>query len=217
MAVGAPEGRTRLNGWWTLDCTDAVEPALVTKALEDSSRDVRVSAVRIAERWLKDEKHPIQPAVLKKIDDTDWAVRRQLAASLGALPEAARIPALTTLLERHGDAPITVDAAVSGLQGSDHAVLQRLLAAAEETPQRTGAAVVLAATLVRGGEDARVQELFQLAAAPRPRPRGCRRRSARHPPGRSTSSRCSASTPSCGRRTRSPRRRHGTSPRRSGG
>ena len=45
-------------------------------------------------------------------------------------------------------------------------MLERLLAAAEQTPQRTGAAVVLAATLVRGGEDARVQELFQLAAAP---------------------------------------------------
>ena len=165
-AERAPDWRTRLHALWTLDGIDAVEPALVTKALDDSSRDVRVSAVRIAERWLKDAKHPIQPAVLKKIDDKDWAVRRQLAASLGALPDAARIPALTTLLERHGDDPITVDAAVSGLQGSEHAVLQRLLAAAEQTPQRTGAAVVLAATLVRGGEDARVQELFQLAAAP---------------------------------------------------
>ena len=165
-AERAPDWRTRLHAIWTLDGIDAVEPALVTKALEDSSRDVRVSAVRIAERWLKDEKHPIQPAVLKKIDDKDWAVRRQLAASLGALPDAARIPALTTLLERNGDDPITVDAAVSGLQGSEHAVLQRLLAAAEETPQRTGAAVVLAATLVRSGDDARVQEVFQLAAAP---------------------------------------------------
>ena len=165
-AERAPDWRTRLHALWTLDGIDAVEPALVTKALDDSSRDVRVSAVRIAERWLKDERDPIQPAVLKKIDDTDWAVRRQLAASLGALPDAARMPALTTLLERHGDDPITVDAAVSGLQGSEHAVLQRLLAAAEQTPQRTGAAVVLAATLVRGGEDARVQELFQLAAAP---------------------------------------------------
>ena len=151
---------------WTLDGIDAVEPALVTKALEDSSRDVRVSAVRIAERWLNDAKHPIQAAVLKKIDDKDWAVRRQLAASLGALPDAAKIPALVTLLERHGDDPITVDAAVSGLNGSEHVVLERLLAATEQTPQRTGAAVVLAATLVRGGEDARLQELFQLAGAP---------------------------------------------------
>ena len=93
-AERAPDWRTRLHALWTLDGIDAVEPALVTKALEDSSRDVRVSAVRIAERWLKDAKHPIQPALLKRIDDKDWAVRRQLAATLGALPDAARIPAI---------------------------------------------------------------------------------------------------------------------------
>jgi mono/diheme cytochrome c family protein len=165
-AERAPDWRTRLHALWTLDGIDAVEPALVTKALDDSSRDVRVAAVRIAERWLADPKQPIQAAVLKKIDDKDWAVRRQLAASLGALPEAAKIPALVTMLERHGDDPMTVDAAVSGLSGSEHVVLERLLAATEPTRQRTGALVVLAATLVRGGQDARLQELFALAGAP---------------------------------------------------
>ena len=58
---------------------------------------------------------------------------------------------------------MTTDAAISGLRGSELSVLQRLLGAAEQTPQRD-AAVVLAATLVRGGEDAAVQELFQSAA-----------------------------------------------------
>ncbi len=165
-AERAPDWRTRLHAMWTLDGIDAIEPATITTALEDSSRDVRVSAVRIAERWLNDAKHPIHAAVLKKIDDKDWAVRRQLAASLGALQDAAKIPTLTTLLERHGDDPMTVDAAISGLRGSEHVVLQRLLGATEQTPQRTGAVVVLAATLVRSGEDARLQEVFQSAAAP---------------------------------------------------
>jgi mono/diheme cytochrome c family protein/glucose/arabinose dehydrogenase len=164
-AERAPDWRTRLHAMWTLDGIDAVEPATIAKALDDSSRDVRVSAVRIAERWLNDAKHPIHAAVLKKIDDKDWAVRRQLAASLGALPEAAKIPVLATLLERHGDDPMTTDAAISGLRGSEHTLLQRILGATEPTPQRTGAAVVLAATLVRGGEDARLQELFQSAGA----------------------------------------------------
>jgi mono/diheme cytochrome c family protein/HEAT repeat protein len=164
-AERAPDWRTRVHAMWTLDGIDAIEPATITTALEDSSRDVRVSAVRIAERWLNDAKHPIHAAVLKKIDDKDWAVRRQLAASLGALPEAAKIPVLATLLERHGDDPMTTDATISGLRGSEHVVLQRLLVATERTPQRAGAAVVLAATLVRGGEDARLQELFQSAAA----------------------------------------------------
>ena len=76
-----------------------------SKALEDPSRDVRVSAIRIAERWLGEANHPIQAAVLKRLDDPDWAVRQQLAASLGALPAGARETAAVALLERYGRRP----------------------------------------------------------------------------------------------------------------
>ena len=86
LALGAKDPRTRLHALWTLDGIDAIEPATVASALEDASRDVRASAVRIAERWLGEANHPIQSAVLKRMDDPDWAVRRQLAASLGAMP-----------------------------------------------------------------------------------------------------------------------------------
>ena len=51
-----------------------------------SSRDVRASAVRLAERFLAASQSPVHDAVLKRVDDADWAVRQQLAASLGALP-----------------------------------------------------------------------------------------------------------------------------------
>ena len=50
----AKDWRTRLHALWTLDGIDAIEPATVIKALDDPSRDVRVSAIRIAERWLGD-------------------------------------------------------------------------------------------------------------------------------------------------------------------
>ena len=86
LAESAKDSRTRLHALWTLDGIDGIEPATVTKALADASRDVRVSAIRIAERWLGEADHPIQAAVLKRLDDADWAVRQQLAASLGALP-----------------------------------------------------------------------------------------------------------------------------------
>ncbi len=126
LAQRAKDWRTRLHALWTLDGIDAIEPAIVMKALEDSSRDVRVSAIRIAERWLGEATHPIQAAVLKRMDDTDWAVRRQLAASLGALPSGPREAAAVSLLERYGDDPITLDAALSGLRGSEAAVLEKL-------------------------------------------------------------------------------------------
>ena len=126
LAERAKDWRTRLHALWTLDGIDAIEPATVTKALEDPSRDVRVAAIRIAERWLGEASHPIQAAVLKRLDDADWAVRRQLAASLGALPPGARETAAVSLLERYGDDPIAMDAALSGLRGSEAAVLAKL-------------------------------------------------------------------------------------------
>ena len=98
LAGHAKEPRTRLHALWTLDGIDAIDPATVAKALEDPSRDVRVSAIRIAERWLGEANHPIQAAVLKRLDDADEAVRRQLAASIGVLPPGLRETAAVSLL-----------------------------------------------------------------------------------------------------------------------
>jgi hypothetical protein len=127
LAEGAADPRTRLHALWILDGIDAIQPATVMKALEDGSRDVRVSAIRIAERWLGEANHPIQAAVLKRMDDNDWAVHQQLAASLGALPIGAREAAAVTLLERYANDPVVMDAALSGLRGSEAVVLERLL------------------------------------------------------------------------------------------
>jgi mono/diheme cytochrome c family protein len=166
-AERAADWRTRLHALWTLDGLDAIEPPTVMKALADPSRDVRASAVRLAERWTGQANHPIQSAVLKRLDDNDWAVRRQLAATLGGLPDnAARVTAIATLLERHGDDAITVDAALSGLSGSEDAVLQRMLQDGAATPQRTAAVTILAATIVKSGQDGRIQELLQWTAQP---------------------------------------------------
>ena len=164
LAAGASDVRTRLHALWTLDAFDAIEPADVTPALAHANRDVRVSALRLAERWLNQPNHPIQGAVLKLMDDNDWAVRRQLAATLGELPAQSKEAAVATVLERHGDDPIAVDAALSGLRGNELAVLDRLLQGTAETPQRSAAITMLAATIVRAGDDAPVQALMQRVA-----------------------------------------------------
>jgi glucose/arabinose dehydrogenase len=128
LATQAGDWRTRVHALWTLDGLDAIEPSVVMTALHDSNRDVRVSAIRIAERWLGENAHPIQAAVLERLDDPDWAVQQQLAASLGALPLAARESAAVDVLERYGNDPVVMDATLSGLRGSESLVLERLLA-----------------------------------------------------------------------------------------
>jgi putative membrane-bound dehydrogenase-like protein len=170
LAQQAPDWRTRLHALWTLDGMDAVEPPLVARALGDRSREVRAAAVRIAERWLGEEDHPIAAAVLARMDDSDWAVRHQLAASLGALPPGARESALVTLLEREADHPITLDAALSGVRGGEAAMLERLLDTTAETPQREAAITMLTATLMRGGQEAAALKLFAWAADARHHP-----------------------------------------------
>jgi len=129
LATNAPDWRTRLHALWTLDGLDAIEHGTVQTALNDQQRDVRVSAIRIAERWLGGEaRDPVQTAVLQKLHDPDWAVRQQLAASIGVLPPSLREPAAIEMLERYGNDPVVVDATLSGLRGREAAVLERLLA-----------------------------------------------------------------------------------------
>jgi hypothetical protein len=129
LAAEATDWRTRVHALWTLGGLDAIEPALDARAIEDPSRDVRVAAIRIAERWLGDPSQTIQSAVLRHMDDADWAVRQQVAASLGALPAGPRERAVVTMFEHHADDPIVVDAALSGVRGVEISVLDGLLAA----------------------------------------------------------------------------------------
>lgn len=74
------------------------------------------------------------------------------------------------MLERYGDDPITLDVILSGLRGSEADVLGRLLDAAELTPQRDAAITMFAATIVRSGDEAAVERLFEMiAGTSRPR------------------------------------------------
>ena len=130
-------------------------------ALDDQAREVRAAAIRISERWLAQPNSPVTAAVLKRLDDREWPVRHQLAASLGVMTGEARDRAVVTLLDRGGDDPITLDAALSGLRGSEQAVLERLLQLeGGATPQREAAVTMIAATLARGAQDGAVQKLL---------------------------------------------------------
>ena len=161
LSTTAKDWKTRLHALWTLDGLDAIEPALVVTALDDQAREVRAAAIRISERWLAEPNSPVTAAVLKRLDDREWPVRHQLAASLGVMTGEARDRAVVTLLDRGGDDPIALDAALSGLRGSEQAVLERLLQLeGGATPQREAAVTMFAATLARGAQDGAVQKLL---------------------------------------------------------
>jgi mono/diheme cytochrome c family protein len=161
LAGTAPDARARLHALWTLDGIDAVEPAIVTRALGDASEHVRAAGIRIAERALATGDASIRAAVLARLDDPSWTVRRQLAASLGAMPAGVRESDVVAVLQRWGRDPITMDLALSGLRGSEAAAIDVLLRAdAAATPEREAAITMLAATVVRSAQDASIQRVF---------------------------------------------------------
>ncbi len=166
LATGAKDPRTRAHALWTLEGLDALQPDVVAKALDDVSRDVRISAIRLSEKWLAEPNHPLQAAILKRIDDGDWNVRQQLAASLGALPAGQREPALATLIDRYGGDPVALDAALSGARGGERAILQKLISAPEQSVPRETAIIMIVATIVRSGQDEGIQSVLAAAADP---------------------------------------------------
>jgi mono/diheme cytochrome c family protein len=166
LAATAKEPRTRLHALWTLDGLDALPPDAVIKAMDDSSRDVRMSAIRLSERWLGEPNSPVQAAVLRHLDDADWSVRLQLAASLGALPQGPRERALATLLAVKGDDPVALDAALSGVRGAEGLLLDSFIQTTDQTPQRETAITMIAATIVRTGQDDGIQKILAATADP---------------------------------------------------
>jgi len=166
QAERAADWRTRVHALWTLDGLDALDRETVLHALGDASRDVRASALQVSERWLREEDKAIQSAVLASAKDSDWAVRKQLTATLGALPSesSAKGAALADLLDRFSGDPVVVDAALSGLSGHETELLAKLLAWTDDSPSRRDVVTMFAATAAKGAQDRPVQELLSWVA-----------------------------------------------------
>ena len=158
LALRAVDWRTRLHALWTLDGLDATDPAIVEQSLADKSADVRASALRLSERWLGQPNPALANAVLKLMDDPTWTVRRQLGATIGELPPAARLDPAVTALTRYGSDPVTVDATISGLRGSEGEVLARVVQA-RATAGDADAVTMLAAAVGRSGDAGAVQQI----------------------------------------------------------
>lgn len=159
-ALKATDYRTKMHALWTLDGLDAIDVATVTEALNDASPEVRAAALRLSERWLGESNHPLQTAIMKCMAEPSWIVRRQLAATLGAMPPAARMEPLSKMLEQYASDPILVDVVISSLSGQEDVMLNSLLA----KKANKDAVEMLTAAISKARNPATSQKLLELAA-----------------------------------------------------
>jgi mono/diheme cytochrome c family protein len=160
LAAQSADWRTRLHALWTLDGLDAIEPAQVVAALKDKSPDVRASAIRLAERWPGQPDSPLRQA-LGLMKDPSWTVRRQLAATIGELPQGDRVAPAFAMLKAYGSDQILVDATISGLRGLEAEVLRTVQ---NDTPPAAADAVtMLTGAVARSGDVTAVQQIVASA------------------------------------------------------
>jgi mono/diheme cytochrome c family protein len=162
LAAAPTPWRTRLHALWILDALDAIDAAMVRKALADERPEIRVAAIRMAERF--GAQILADPAALPGDRRAHWWVRQQLAASMGSVPAGPRETLLTTLLKEAWDDPVVMDAAISSLRGLEAATIVRLEKEPRGTPALEAMASMLAGTLVRAGEDESIQRVIEYAA-----------------------------------------------------
>jgi putative membrane-bound dehydrogenase-like protein len=91
----------RAHALYALAGQGVLEPALVLAALSDAAPQVRVHALRLAERFARDQR-PIQKRMQEMVEDPESLVRYQLAFSLGALHGTKPASALAALAVRDG-------------------------------------------------------------------------------------------------------------------
>src|SRR4029453_5074959 len=72
--------------------------------------------------------------------------------------------ALATVLAARGDDPVTLDTAMSGVRGAEGLLLENVLQATDQTPQRETAITMIAATIVRTGQDDGIQKILATIA-----------------------------------------------------
>ena len=139
LAAQAPDWRTKLHALWTLDGLDAIEPAHVQRgAGRQVARRARVGAPVVGALARRAEPSARRRGSAadgrSELDRPPSACGDDRRAAAGRAPRAPR----SRLLTRYGSDPITVDATISGLRGSEAEVLTRVVAGASAAAADAG-------------------------------------------------------------------------------
>jgi putative heme-binding domain-containing protein len=102
LSANAESPKVRVQALATLATLQTIDPETIRTALGDSHPAVRVQALRGSET-LAPDKRELVPDLIRCAEDSEFAVRRQLALTLGAFPGERSRLALEQMAEREGN------------------------------------------------------------------------------------------------------------------
>lgn len=121
LVSNAQDSRARLHALYVLEGMNALDIAVVKKALLDSEPGVRENAIILAERFPK-----TLPLIIKLINDPSKRVALQATLSLGEFKGKAVTQALADAVKIHGQNEWFRSAVLSSNQGSSAEILNYL-------------------------------------------------------------------------------------------
>jgi putative membrane-bound dehydrogenase-like protein len=114
--------RARLRALYLLESYDALDAALVSKALKDSAAGVREHAVVLSELYNR-----LLPEVITLINDNSSQVVLQTILSIGNANDSLVIPAFADVIRRRASQPLFRTAVLTSTAGSGAALLKELI------------------------------------------------------------------------------------------
>jgi putative membrane-bound dehydrogenase-like protein len=136
LAIMSERPLCRLHSLCTLDGMNALKPKTVQEALKDEHPGIRRHALRLSERFLKDNAE-LAKAVANFPIEPDGHVRLQLAFTLGECPDPQAPQALAKLAVVAGDDPYIRSAIMSSINSKNlEPLLRAVLQESKSAPSK---------------------------------------------------------------------------------
>ncbi len=114
--------RARLHALFALEGLNSLDPKLVEQAMKDNHPGVRESAIILSEKYPEN-----LPRLIEHINDSSARVAFQATLSLGEFSASEVVPALATVMEKHGQDRWFRIAVLSSEAGSSLPLLELLV------------------------------------------------------------------------------------------
>ena len=127
MAQFDGDKMARMHALWTLEGIGVIEKPLVLNAIGDKDWQVRIAALRIAERWVKENDDETLARLADMHQDRDREVKRQAILSLGESVDERAVAAIEKIVENNVEDEGVFLAAMTSLYPRETPLIKRMM------------------------------------------------------------------------------------------